>query len=291
MTGFGEGTAELPGARLTVQLKSLNHRFADLRVRLPQELSSSEPELRRKVMAHVKRGRVDLNVQIDGAGEGRGLVHLDRELLSQLLAAAASLKREFSLAGEPDLSTILAVPGIVTLSPRPGATAAACHAAAVSALERALEALDLERRREGERIQRDILARLRAISAVAADLERAASAAPGALHERLLERLRMLGATVALDPTRVAQEAALLAERADVTEELVRLAGHLEQSEALLARPDGEPVGKRLDFLLQELQRETNTIGAKAADLAVSRGALALKGELEKVREQIQNLE
>ncbi len=291
MTGFGEATAELAGARLTVQLKSLNHRFADVRVRLPQELAAAEPELRRRVAARVRRGRVDLTIQIDGGASPAGAVQLDRALLSQVLAAAASLKQEFQLAGEPDVRTILAVPGILSLAARDAATDEARRAAAEGALERALEALDRERRREGQRIREDLLGRLRSIAGVVAEVARAAGTAPASLRDRLLERLRALEPAVELDPARVAQEAALLAERADVTEELVRLEGHLEQTEALLARPDGEPVGKRLDFLLQELQRESNTIGAKAADLAISRGAVLLKTELEQVREQVQNLE
>jgi uncharacterized protein (TIGR00255 family) len=129
------------------------------------------------------------------------------------------------------------------------------------------------------------------MAAIAAEIHESAATQPEAVRARLVERLGRLAGDVDLDPARVAQEAVILADRCDVTEELVRLAGHLKQAKALLDEPDGEPVGKRLDFLLQEIQRETNTVNSKSADLDLSRRALALKAEVEKVREQVQNLE
>jgi uncharacterized protein (TIGR00255 family) len=147
------------------------------------------------------------------------------------------------------------------------------------------------RRREGEHLRGELLQRLESMVAAVGRIRQRAAVIPVLLRDRLVERLRVLSREVELDAGRVAQEAALLADRSDVTEEVVRLEGHLERAVGLLRAGESEPVGKRLDFLLQEMQRETNTINSKAADLAVSRDALELKAEIEKVREQTQNVE
>jgi uncharacterized protein (TIGR00255 family) len=156
---------------------------------------------------------------------------------------------------------------------------------------RALDALDSERRREGEHLRGAILGSIDAMDAIVAELREATARVPSVLRDRLVERLRALAPDVALDPARVTQEATLLADRADVSEEIVRLGSHLAQVRTLLVREVPEPVGKRLEFLVQEIHRETNTINSKSPDLGVTRHALALKTELEKVREQIQNVE
>jgi uncharacterized protein (TIGR00255 family) len=158
-------------------------------------------------------------------------------------------------------------------------------------LARALAALDTERQREGRHLQQELSQRLAAMATLTDEIRRRAVSQPGRVRDRLVERLRALAPEVIVDPARLAQEAALQADRCDVTEELVRLEGHLEQARALVDRPDGEAVGKRLDFLVQEIHRETNTVNSKSADLEMSRKALALKAEVEKVREQIQNVE
>src|SRR5262249_28648694 len=153
---------------------------------------------------------------------------------------------------------------------------------------RALESLDAEREREGERMQADLLARVASMDAFVSAIRERAAALPSAMRERITERIASMASQVAGDPTRLAQEAAFLAERADVSEEIVRLSGHLEQARALLSGGDGEPVGKRMDFLLQEIHRETNTIASKCQDLEISRRTLDLKAEAEKIREQVQ---
>jgi uncharacterized protein (TIGR00255 family) len=160
-----------------------------------------------------------------------------------------------------------------------------------NAVDMALSALDADRRREGEALKREILDRLTTMTRLTTEARERAGAIPDQLKQKLLQRLATLGSDVELDPSRLAQEATFLADRADVTEEIVRLEGHLAQAGGLLEKPDGGPVGKRLDFLLQEIHRETNTICSKSSDLELTRGALALKAEAEKVREQIQNLE
>ena len=160
------------------------------------------------------------------------------------------------------------------------------------ALDQALDALDGDRCREGTVLQRELVGRIDTMTRLLQKIRQRAAAVPSALRDRLEQRLAVLRRDGAeLDPARVAQEAVFLADRSDVTEEIVRLEGHLEQARSLLAEPDDQPVGKRLEFLLQEINRETNTINSKPADLELTREALTLKAEAEKVREQIQNLE
>lgn len=291
MTGYGQASADLETARLSVELRTVNHRYADLRLRLPQELAASEREVRRKVLSRVQRGRVELNVNVEPLGGGPSRPQLNHALLNEVLEAVTTLRDRFRIKGAADLGTLLTVPAMFRTGPVELAWDETAQAAFDRALGEALELLDRDRCREGEHLRGELRERLASMLALAKTLRERASAVPRLLRDRLLERLQALGPGVELDPARVAQEAVLLADRADVTEELVRLDGHLSQAGALIEQTDGQPVGKRLDFLLQEIQRETNTINSKSSDLDLSRTALALKAEIEKFREQVQNLE
>jgi uncharacterized protein (TIGR00255 family) len=291
MTGYGQASAELGEARVSVELRSLNHRHADLRLRLPPELAASEREIRRQVLSRVKRGRVELTVNVEPLEGGAGAPHLNRSLVREVVAAEVTLREEFAVEGTLDLATLLSVPGMFRTGPIELEWDDARRQALDGAIVAALDALDRERLREGEHLRQELSERLAGMAAIAAEIRDGAAVQPEAVRGRLVERLSRLAADVDLDPARVAQEAVILADRCDVTEELVRLEGHLDQAKSLLDRPDGDPVGKRLDFLWQEIQRETNTVNSKSADLELSRRALALKAEVEKVREQVQNLE
>lgn len=291
MTGYGKGAAELPGLRITVELRSLNNRFADLRLRLPQELYGEESEIRRRVLARVQRGRVEMGLEVERTENGDRGVSLNRSLVRAVAEAAREVEREFGIEGRVDVNTVLALPDVLQRA-RPLAHLDETGRAAVyAAVDAALAALDAERRREGATLADEIRPRLARMEAIVAEIRVLAAELPAAARRKLLERIEALAPSVPFDPGRLAQEAAFLADRADVTEEIVRLEGHVRQSCSLLERPDGDPVGKRLDFLLQEIHRETNTINSKSADLEISRRALALKLDAEKVREQIQNLE
>ena len=291
MTGYGRGAVETPGLKVTVQLRSVNNRFADLRLRLPDELLADEPELRRKILATVRRGRVDLDLRLEKTGEAAIPLTLNRPAVESALSAWKILRDEYGIRGEWDLSALLRVPGVIEASGRSFELDASQRRAVDEALDLALTALDTERRREGERLREDLLGRVTRMIGYVSDVRAMVGTLPAAMHKKLVDRVGQLVSQVALDPGRLAQEVAFLVDRADVTEELVRLDGHLSQAGSLLGHPDGEPVGKRLDFLLQEIGRETNTIASKSADLAISRKALDLKAEAEKIREQIQNLE
>jgi uncharacterized protein (TIGR00255 family) len=291
MTGYGQATADLPGARVTVEVRSVNNRFADLRLRLPEALSAWEPEARRRVLARVKRGRVEVTLRVERAPGAPAPVALDRDVLAGVVAAARVLRDEFGVAGELDLASALRVPGVLRLLSDRDVLDASATAALDALLDRALDAHDADRRREGEALGADLVARARRMLELTGSVLARAGEVPLAARRKLEDRLASIASGLSIDPGRLAQEAAFLADRADVTEETVRLRGHLEQLASLLGGGNGEPVGKRLDFLLQEIYRETNTICSKSSDLELSRRALDLKAESEKVREQIQNLE
>jgi uncharacterized protein (TIGR00255 family) len=290
MTGYGQGSAELSGLRITVELRAVNNRFADLRFRIPTELASQERGLRRRILERVQRGRVDLSLAVERPGNGELRPAINRALLDEVVASRDAL-RQSGVPGELDLNTLLSIPGMFKLEPTTAAWGEPELRALGRALDAALDALDDDRRREGEAIRHDLMARVAEMERLTAAIRERAAALPGEVRKRLQARVEKLAAGVALDPGRLEQEALLLAERADVTEEVVRLEGHLQQARRLLERSDGEPLGKRIEFLLQEVHRETNTVASKSADLELSRSALALKAEAEKVREQIQNVE
>lgn len=291
MTGYGQATADLPGARVTVEVRSVNNRFADLRLRLPESLSGWEPEARRRVLARVKRGRVEVTLRVDRAPGTAAPVALDHEMLTGVVAAAKRMRDEFGVGGDLDLASALRVPGVLRVVSDRDVLDVAAAPELDALVERALDAHDADRRREGEALRTDLVARSRRMLELTGSILDRAGEVPLAARRRLEDRLQSIASGLSIDPGRLAQEAAFLADRADVTEETVRLRGHLEQLGTLLDPGDGEPVGKRLDFLLQEIYRETNTICSKSSDLELSRRALDLKAESEKVREQIQNLE
>ena len=291
MTGYGEGTAELPGVRVTVAIRSVNNRFADLRLRLPPEWIGLEPELRRRILGRVRRGRVEMVLNLE-RGNGSAQARLNRPLADAVAAAAQCLRDDYGVTGGLELSAVLGIPGMIqSATATPGADVV-LREAIDTALAGALAAFESERLREGEGLRKDLVGRLERMESLVASVEGRARLLPELVRRRLSDRVRAFAEQVAeIDPARLAQEIAFLVDRSDVTEELVRLGGHLGQARTVLAHPDGEPVGKRLDFLLQEIGRETNTVGSKASDLEISRLVLELKAEAEKVREQVQNLE
>jgi uncharacterized protein (TIGR00255 family) len=291
MTGFGQAAAETERLRLVVELRGVNHRYADLRIRVPDALQAWEGDLRRRMAEVVRRGRVDLTVTVENAGGVDPAPMLNTALLGEALRAGRVLTEDHGVPGTLDVAALLALPGMFRIDAALATPGDAERAALLDALDRALAAFDAERQREGAELRQDLLERAGIVGAQLAALGSRVEEVPNRLRDRLLERLRTLDSTIALDPARVAQEAAFLAERADVTEETVRLAGHVEALRSILGEAGDEPLGKRLDFLLQEIHRESNTVCAKAADLEVTRRALAIRIEVERMREQVQNVE
>jgi uncharacterized protein (TIGR00255 family) len=289
MTGFGSASFEVAGQRFALELRSVNHRHFDAQIRLPRALAKLELELRGELQRRFARGRFDLLVAPPGGAGSPLRVRLDPAVVAEYVTAAAELQRSQPVAGVLDLATLLALPGVASVVEAElpedalrGALAAAFGAAAA--------ALDAMRAAEGQALAEDLRGRLDRVEEIAGALEARAGDVRVAVRERLRRRLAELAReTGPIDEARVAQELALAAERLDVTEELVRLRSHVSQFRALLQVD--EAVGRRLDFLLQELAREANTIGAKSADAPLAHLVVELKAELERCREQVQNVE
>lgn len=291
MTGFGRSAFQVEGAGFEVEVRSTNHRFLDLRVRVPRAFAELEAEVRARVAARFGRGKVDAVVQ-SPPGAPRERLQIDLEAAGRYLEAAAALRSRHGLAGVIEVGELLALPGVARLVEVDLPTEALARAC-FDALDVAVERADAMRVAEGAALERELLARLDGIAALAAGLEERAAGVQDAVRERLRRRAEKLAQETGLfDEARLHQELVLAADRSDVTEELVRLRSHLEQFRAALADAGpGRPVGRRLDFLLQELGREANTLGAKVADAGAGQLVVELKTELERVREQAQNVE
>jgi uncharacterized protein (TIGR00255 family) len=288
MTGYGAASADAPGARVMVEVRGVNQRFLDVKVSVPREYAAVEAEIRERVRAIVRRGRVEVSVgRAPLAGARRYRVAVRRELARAYVEAARDLGRTLGLDGTVTVAEVLRLPDLFEVSEPPPDLRAEVPALR-RALLAALRVFDRERRREGRHLQRDMQARTAAVRRAAARMRALAPRVTAQLRRQVEERLAGL-LHGQLDAARLTHEVALLAERGDVTEELVRLDGHLQALAAAL-RAAG-PVGKRIDFLLQEIHRELATAGAKAQDLAIGTLVLEARAEVEKLREQVQNVE
>ena len=288
MTGFGRAEGSRGAVVVTVEARSVNHRHLDVALRLPRALAGLELDARRLVQSRLERGRVDVAVQLAlQAGQAPARLKLDVDLAREYLVQARALAAAVDVRGEPDVAWVLDRPGVLRLEETEAMPAEPWPALA-EALGLALDELVARREAEGERLARELRALHAELAALIATLAARAPAAAARREERLRERLQsLLGDGV--DEARILTEAAVWAERSDVAEELARLRAHLAEFALLLDK--GGPVGRPLDFLLQELHREVNTVGAKADDLEMSQAMLAAKGVLERIREQVQNLE
>lgn len=287
MTGYGAASGHVGQCRLTVEVRSVNQRFLDLKINAPREYGAHEAEWRRAISGAIERGRVEVYIGRVAPPRSAG-VALQREVAAGYVKAWKQLKREFGLSGELDLS-LFASRSEIFASIESNADVAGEVAEIQRLLEKALAAHAREREREGAFLKKDLQARLKHLRAIARSLKTAAAAVAPRLQARLQKRLGDLLAGTAIEPSRFVQETAILADRSDVTEELVRLESHLGALEGLLRSTD--PLAKRVDFVLQEVNRELNTIGSKASDLDVTNLVVDGKAELEKLREQIQNVE
>ena len=287
MTGFGQGSAEGDTFRVRVDIRSVNNRALDVHTRLPQELSSLEVTLKKQVQAAVKRGRVDVSVYVEQLRPAT--FEINRPLISGYITALSDLKREFSLDGDPTLELIAKLPGALQVSLDSGSLDETLVAGAVAALSQALASLTEMRVVEGQGLAAELTARLDNIERQMPTIENEAERLPAIYREKLMKRLQEVLGSGQLDEARVAQEAVMLADRSDISEEIARLKSHIGQMRDLIRSAD--EAGKRLDFILQEMNREANTILSKSNDLAISDAAIVIKTEVEKLREQGQNVE
>ena len=289
MTGYGKAMVAGDDFSVSVDLKTVNNRFLDIHLRVGSELAALEPSIKKRITSRLSRGRVDVTVSMERAA----LIayEINRPLIAGYVSALKQLQQDFNIAGELDINVIARIPG--ALQPARNGIDERITGALELALDQALDELQRMREQEGEALKKELRERVLKIEALVPIIEASAAGLADAyrlrLQKRIGELLNRAGQIVEIDPVRLAQEVAYLADRSDVSEEMVRLRSHLSQfQEALDASGDA---GKMLDFLLQELNREANTTLSKSTDLAIKEAGLAIKAEVEKLREQVQNVE
>jgi len=289
MTGFAQVTGASGSGNFTLSIKSVNHRFLDVHFRLPANSEALEMELRRVLKEKLARGHVDVNLSFDGAAAGS--FALNRQLVTAYVQAFRAAAAEAGIAAEPDLNAVLRLPG--ALDAGTGANDEEFASAVLEKVGGALTRLNRMREQEGQTIERELRERMAHLSAACAEIRKFREAVLKTYAERIQSRMQeWLGKTIEGD--RILQEAALLADRSDIQEELVRLENHVRHFLELLRT--GDEAGKKLDFLLQEMNREANTLLSKTSGLAgealrITEAGLAVKAEIEKAREQVQNIE
>lgn len=288
MTGFGFGEAAVGGAgKLGVEIRAVNHRYLDIRVRVPAQLPDLAGTIETLARERLSRGRFEVTVRLDGPAPFA--LSLQMERARSVFTALVELRDELAPGTEVPLSLLAAVPDLFV--PTVDVLGDGLRAAATTAFASALVALDEMRAREGAALAQDISRRLASVRALAALVQERAPHVVETYRKKLKERAERLraGSDVEVDQGRLEQELALFADRVDICEELTRLASHVAHFETVLAGSEG--VGRRLDFLLQEMVREVNTVGAKSQDVPIAHAVVELKAEIERMREQVQNIE
>ena len=288
MTGYGRSEQADDERKLTVEARSVNHRFLDISLRLPKILYPLESDIRKLVSAHTSRGKVDLNIQYASVNNGDADVQIDAGKARQLFRQLRQVQTDAGIPGELDIACMLPFRDLFLKEPDAQQDLPRLWNFVKPAIEQAFAQLRQMQDAEGAAITGDLAGRIELVSGL---LDRISSRFPDALAARqqsMKDRVRQLCESVTIDDQRILQEIALLADRSDITEELVRAKIHINQFKNWLAST--EAIGKKLDFLLQELNREINTIGSKASDAEIAVHVVAAKNELEKIREQVQNV-
>ncbi len=287
MTGYGKGEASYGGGCITVEIRSVNHRYGEVYVKLPRNLVAFENDVRKAVSERLKRGKIEVFVQHEAGAESSPLT-VNIPLAKAYYEALSTLKETLGLADEVTLPLIAAQKDVLAAEAG-NLMDETLGVSLMSAVKNAVENLEIMRIREGEVLLTDFRKRMETIKALAVRVGERSPVVVSEYAARLQERLAQLCADSAVSEDRLAQEVAVMADRCDITEELVRLDSHLKQFDTALSM--GEPVGRKMDFLLQEMSREVNTMGSKANDSVIARHVVELKTEIEKIREQVQNIE
>jgi uncharacterized protein (TIGR00255 family) len=288
MTSFGRAEAPLGAETVTVEVRTVNSRHLDLRIRLPRECSDLEPALRASVSQHFSRGQVDITVRLPEAGGPAPEIVINAEVAARYIEAANALREQFGLNERLSVDTLVGLPEVIKVT-EVALPVSELSTAVADGVEQACRAAAEMRRREGEALLRELSVRLERVDELITRISGRADEVIEGLRERLRRRVAALAPELGVEPSRLDQEVVYYADRMDVTEELVRLRSHLSQFRESL---DGnDPVGRKLEFLLQELTREVNTIGSKASDGQIPGWVVDLKTELEKLREQVLNVE
>ncbi|MCL2458136.1 MAG: YicC family protein [Desulfobulbus sp.] len=288
MTGFGRGEASAEGRAWVAEIRTVNHRFLDQRVILPRAFALFEEPVKKKVAAVLDRGRVDITFSLLGTATVEPQLTVNGPVAHQYRRCLQQLLEEFDVTGPVTLRDMLTLRDVISLEEqRPDMDAEWLLLAA--ALETALKDCDLMREKEGQALRQDLLERLAKFEAIVRQIDRAIPELQQQRQNELKARIGKLLEGIDLDPIRLSQEMAIMADKSDITEEITRIDSHMVQFRAFLA--SDEPVGRRLDFLLQEFLREVNTLSSKIANAAIAHLGVEMKNEIEKLREQVQNIE
>lgn len=288
MTGFGRGHGILNGRDITIEIRSVNHRYFELNCKLPRGYAFAEERLKKLMQEKISRGKVEVFVlvyNVDAKGER---VSVNKEVIRDYISAMRAVKDEFYLTDDLSLSCLLRIPDAFTVI-KEETDEELLWQDLKTVAEEALDKFVSMRETEGERLRDDVLGRLKDISVWVEDVEKRSPEITKAYRERLYEKMKDILEGKGIDENRILLEAALFSEKTAVDEETVRLKSHIGQMAGMLK--SSEPIGRKLDFLVQEMNRETNTIGSKIQDTEVTRLVVSLKSEIEKIREQIQNIE
>src|SRR6266576_2953703 len=288
MTGYGRGEVDYNGTKFSVELNSVNRKQSDITVSLPRDLTELEPRIRQTINENISRGRTNVLVCVHNLFNAPRALALDSELARSYHDAMLALQKELSAPGEITIGTILQAPGVMR-TPEETIKAHEVWPSVERALRAALGELIKMREREGKHLAKDLIHRLKAVRKKLKEIRALHPDVVKKYRSALLDRIQKAGLPVPSDDERIVKEITFFADRADISEELTRLESHLAQFAHHLRK--NEPVGRTLEFITQEIFRELNTLGAKSNDAAISQRVVACKAELEKIREQIQNLE
>ena len=288
MTGFGRGECQDGDFRVTLEIRSVNHRFLEVSARLPRRIATLENRIRERLQKRISRGKVHVSVTLDGDSVRPSALRVNEEIGERYVQIFQELKARFALRGEMDLSSFMALPDILERE-ESELPEDAGWALIGTPLERALDEFEANRAREGEAMAKDLRERLAAINEAVGRIEVHQPEVVAKVREKLRDRLAQISQDVDYNRFRLEAELALFSDRSDVTEECVRLRSHLEQFGIALDGP--EPSGRRVNFIVQEMNREANTIGSKCQDLGLTQDVIFIREEIEKIRQQIQNIE
>jgi len=289
MTAYGRGEYKQNDTVFIAELKSVNNRYRDIMLRTPRTLQPLEEDIRSRISSRIGRGRIEVFIQVEEKGEeSEYALELNLPLVRSYMGILKQMRDEFGLNEKIDSDSLLQMKDVIIIKPE-HVDMEKSRTGVMEALSQALDSLDAMRDQEGRTIEEDFLKRLGLIEKYLDDIEKKAPLVVEEYRKKLRDRIDSISADMEIDENRLAQETAIFAGRCDITEEIVRTRSHLEQFRNYLSNQGS--LGRRLDFLLQELNRETNTISAKASDSSISANAVEIKAELEKIREQVQNIE
>lgn len=288
MTGYGRSEAVVGSKKITVEIKSVNHRFSDYNIKVPRQYSYLEEYVRKMISESVSRGKIDVYINIETQGEADKIITVNKELAGNYISAMRELCTEYGLKDDLTLSSLVSFSDIFSSELKRDDEDELWKNVS-SVIQPALEAFISMRKREGSRIEEDLAARVEYMTELVKEIDRRSPETVKEYQEKLYAKIHELLDEQSIDESRILTETAIFADKVAVNEETVRLFSHFDEFKEIIN--SGEPAGRRLDFLIQEINREVNTIGSKASDLDIAKTVVTLKGEVEKLREQVQNIE